>query len=63
MTRGFCAGACFPSCNRSISRVSEDNARGSACLSEWIFVSVKNDGGLGFHNLNGYTLNLNKLIN
>jgi hypothetical protein len=43
-------------------RFSEDNFRGSACVSEWMSVSVKKDGGLVFHNLNGCirTINLNK---
>jgi hypothetical protein len=31
-------------------RVSEDNFRGSACVSEWMLISVK-DGGLVFHNI------------
>jgi hypothetical protein len=47
---GFCPGAGFPSCHKSIYRVSEDNFRGSACVSEWMLISVK-DGGLVFHNL------------
>jgi hypothetical protein len=52
----------FPLCHRSIYRVSEDNFRGSAYVSEWMLVSVKKDGGLAFHNLNGCirTINLNK---
>jgi hypothetical protein len=35
ITGGFCPGAGFPSCHKSIYRVSEDNFRGSACVSEW----------------------------
>jgi hypothetical protein len=50
ITGGFCPGASFPSCHKSIYRVSEDNFRGSACESEWMLISVK-DGGLVFHNL------------
>jgi hypothetical protein len=50
ITGGFCPGAGFPSCHKSIYRVSEDNFRGSACVSEWMLISVK-DGGLVFHNL------------
>jgi hypothetical protein len=44
------------------SRVSEDNFRGSARVSEWMLAPVKKDGGLVFHNLNGCirTINLNK---
>jgi hypothetical protein len=34
ITGGFSPGACFPSCHKSIYRVSEDNFRGSACVSE-----------------------------
>jgi hypothetical protein len=34
ITGGFCPGAGFPSCHKSIYRVSEDNFRGSACVSE-----------------------------
>jgi hypothetical protein len=45
ITGGFCPGAGFPSCHKSIYRVSEDNFRGSACVSEWMLMSVK-DGGL-----------------
>jgi hypothetical protein len=43
---GFCPWAGFPSCHKSIYRVSEDNFRGSACESEWMLISVK-DGGVG----------------
>jgi hypothetical protein len=50
ITGGFCPGAGFPSCHKSIYRVSEDNFRGSACVSKWMLISVK-DGGLVFHNL------------
>jgi hypothetical protein len=50
ITGGFCPRAGFPSCHKSIYRVSEDNFRGSACVSEWMLISVK-DGGLVFHNL------------
>jgi hypothetical protein len=50
ITGGFCPGAGFPSCHKSIYRISEDNFRGSACVSEWMLISVK-DGGLVFHNL------------
>jgi hypothetical protein len=50
ITGGFFPGAGFPSCHKSIYRVSEDNFRGSACVSEWMLISVK-DGGLVFHNL------------
>jgi hypothetical protein len=50
ITGGLCPGAGFPSCHKSIYRVSEDNFRGSACVSEWMLISVK-DGGLVFHNL------------
>jgi hypothetical protein len=57
ITGGFCPGAGFPSCHKSIYRVSEDNFRGSACVSEWMLISAK-DGGLVFHNLR--TINLNK---
>jgi hypothetical protein len=62
ITGGFCPGAGFPSCHRSIYRVSEDNFRGCACVSEWMLISVNKDGGLVFHNLNGCirTINLNK---
>jgi hypothetical protein len=63
ITGGFCPGAGFPSCRKSIYRVSEDNFRGSACVSEWMLISVKKkDGGLVFHNLNGCirAINLNK---
>jgi hypothetical protein len=41
ITGGFCPGAGFPSCHKSIYRVSEDNFRGSACVSEWMLISVK----------------------
>jgi hypothetical protein len=44
ITGGFCPGAGFPSCHKSIYRVSEDNFRGSACVSEWILISVKRWG-------------------
>jgi hypothetical protein len=37
----------FPSCHKSIYRVSEDNFRGSACVSEWMLVSVKDGGEVG----------------
>jgi hypothetical protein len=50
ITGGFFPGTSFPSCHKSIYRVSEDNFRGSACESEWMLISVK-DGGLIFHNL------------
>jgi hypothetical protein len=50
ITGGFCPGAGFPSCHKSIYRVSEDNFRGSACVSEWMLASVKR-WGLVFHNL------------
>jgi hypothetical protein len=40
ITGGFCPGAGFLSCHKSIYRVSEDNFRGSACVSEWM-LSVK----------------------
>jgi hypothetical protein len=50
ITGGFCPGAGFPSCHKSIYRASEDNFRGSACVSEWMLISVK-DGELVFHNL------------
>jgi hypothetical protein len=50
ITGGFCPGAGFPSCYKSIYRVSEGNFRGSACVSEWMLISVK-DRGLVFHNL------------
>jgi hypothetical protein len=59
ITGGVCPRAGFPSCHKSIYRVSEDNFRGTACVSEWMLVSVINDGGLVFHNLNG-CINLNK---
>jgi hypothetical protein len=49
--RGFYPGAGFPSCHKSIYRVSQDNFRGSACVSEWMLISLKKDGGLVFHNL------------
>jgi hypothetical protein len=39
-TGGFCPGAGFPSCHESIYRVSEDNFRGSTCVSEWMLISV-----------------------
>jgi hypothetical protein len=55
ITGGFCPGAGFPSCHKSIYRVSEDNFRGSACVSEWMLIFVKDvkdgGGGLVFHNL------------
>jgi hypothetical protein len=44
ITGGFCPGAGFPSCHKSIYRVSEDNFRGSACVSEWMLISVKRWG-------------------
>jgi hypothetical protein len=44
ITGGFFPGAGFPSCHKSIYRVSEDNFRGSACVSEWMLVSVKRLG-------------------
>jgi hypothetical protein len=44
ITGGFCPGAGFPSCHKSIYRVSEDNFRGSACVSEWMLISVKMGG-------------------
>jgi hypothetical protein len=37
---GFFSGTGFPSCHKSIYRVSEDNFRGSACVPEWMLVSV-----------------------
>jgi hypothetical protein len=43
----FAQGAGFPSCHKSIYRVSEDNFRGSACVSEWMLISAK-DGGWSF---------------
>jgi hypothetical protein len=46
ITGGFCPGAGFPSCHKLIHRVSEDNFRGSACVSEWMF-SVKIRWGVG----------------
>jgi hypothetical protein len=48
ITGGFCPGAGFPSCQKSIYRVSEDNFRCSACVSEWMLISVKKDGGWSF---------------
>jgi hypothetical protein len=62
ITGGFYPGAGFPSCHKSIYRVSEDNFRGSACVSEWILISVSKDGGLVFHNLNGYIRTIKKHI-
>jgi hypothetical protein len=47
---GFCPEAGFPSCHKSIYRVSEDNFRDSACVSEWMLISVE-DGELVLHNL------------
>jgi hypothetical protein len=47
ITGGFFPGAGFPSCHKSIYRVSEDNFRGSACESEWMLISVK-DGSWSF---------------
>jgi hypothetical protein len=44
ITGGFCPGAGFPSYHKSRYRVSEDNFRGSACVSEWMLVSVKRWG-------------------
>jgi sugar phosphate permease len=46
ITGGFFQGAGFPSCHKSIYRVSEDNFRGSACVSEWM-LSVKIRWGVG----------------
>jgi hypothetical protein len=66
ITGGFCLGAGFPSCHKSIYRVSGDNFRGSACVSKWILISVeKKKMGLVFHNLNGCirTINLSKSTN
>jgi hypothetical protein len=62
ITGGFCTEAGFPSFHKSIYRASEDNFRDSACVSEWMLVSVKTDGELVFHSLNGCirTINLNK---
>jgi hypothetical protein len=58
---GFAQGlVSFPSCHMSIYRVSEDNFRGSACVSEWMLISVK-DGGLVFHNLRLHKDNLLKI--
>jgi hypothetical protein len=49
ITGGFCPGAGFLSCHKSIYRVSEDNFRGSACVSEWMLISVKRCGiGLSY---------------
>jgi hypothetical protein len=50
ITGRFCPVAGFPSCHKSIYRASEDNFRGSACVSEWMLISVKG-GGLVFHSL------------
>jgi hypothetical protein len=47
---GFFPGAGFPFCHKSIYMVSVDNFRGTAYVSEWMLISVK-DGGLVFHNL------------
>jgi hypothetical protein len=44
ITGGFCPGAGFPSCHKSIYRVGEDNFRGSACVPEWMLISVKRWG-------------------
>jgi hypothetical protein len=44
ITGGFFPGAGFPSCHKSIYRASEDNFRGSACVSEWMLISVKRWG-------------------
>jgi hypothetical protein len=41
---GFCPGAGFPSCHKSTYRASENNLRGSACVSKWMLISVKKDG-------------------
>jgi hypothetical protein len=62
ITGVFCPGAGFPFCHKLIYRVSEDNFRGFACVSEWMLVSVKKDGELVFHGLNGCirAINLNK---
>jgi hypothetical protein len=46
ITGGFCPGAGFPSCHKPIYRVSEDNFRGSACVSEWM-LSIKIRWGVG----------------
>jgi hypothetical protein len=51
ITGGFFPGAGFPSCHKSMYMVSEDNFRGSACVSEWMLISVKRWGGLAFHSL------------
>jgi hypothetical protein len=59
ITGGFCPGAGFPSCHKSIYRVSEDNFRGSACVSEWMLISVKrreNAITYRFHELINITL-------
>jgi hypothetical protein len=48
ITGGFCPGAGFPSCHKSIYRVSDDNFRGSACVPEWMVISVKRWGGWSF---------------
>jgi hypothetical protein len=45
ITGGFCPGAGFPSCHKSIYRVSEDNFRGTACVSKWM---LKKMGGRSF---------------
>jgi hypothetical protein len=47
ITGGFCPGAGFPSCHKSIYRVNEDNFRGTACVSEWMLISVKKRWGVG----------------
>jgi Rieske Fe-S protein len=40
---GFVRGW-FSPCHKSIYRVSEDNFRGTACVSEWLLISVKRLG-------------------
>jgi hypothetical protein len=40
ITGVFCPGAGFPSCHKLIYRVGEDNFPGSACVSEWMLISV-----------------------
>jgi hypothetical protein len=61
ITGGFFPGLVSPPAT-SWYRISEDNLRGTACVSKWMLISVKKDGGLAFHNLNGCirTINLNK---
>jgi hypothetical protein len=60
ITGGFCPGVGFPSCHKSIFRVSGYSFRGTTCVSEWMLISVKKDGGLVFHNLNGCIRTINK---